>query len=157
MHEDLFKLTINLILGMITGLVVALVTTRLSLRRFYSERWWERTFEAYAAILEALYDMKRYTDDVIEAFESGRELSDEWRKQLHAQWRKGSNEVDKATAIGAFIISGEASRRLAKLKKELGAASLEESWFGSLDSEAAALRSCIDEIKDCAKRDLGTR
>lgn len=151
---ELSKLALSLVPSVITGVVVALVTTRLSLRRFYSERWWERKVAAYSTILEALYDMNRYSDEAIEAFESGRELSDERNDQLHAQWRKGRNEIDKAAAIGAFIISEEASLHLNQLDKDLRVASSEQSWYEHLDSEAAALRKCIGAIKECAKRDL---
>jgi hypothetical protein len=112
MQDEISRLGLNLLVSGITGILVALVTTRLALRRFYSERWWERKLQAYSTILESLYDMKRYSEEAIDAFESGRELSDDWKTQLHAQYSRGRNEIDKATAIGAFGISDGASRYL---------------------------------------------
>lgn len=154
MQDQISNLGFNLAVGVITGVLVALVTTRLSLRRFYSERWWERKLQAYSTILESLYDMRRYSEEAVEAFESGCELSDDRRTELHVQYRRGRSEIDKASAIGAFVISGEASRYLAQLQRDLGAASHEESWYNHLDSEGAALQKCIEAIKECAKRDL---
>lgn len=53
------------------AVITAAVTVRLSLRNFYTEKWWERQAEAYSEILESLSHMKRHTDAFIRREEMG--------------------------------------------------------------------------------------
>lgn len=53
-------------IGGITAVIAALITVHFALKRFISEKLWEKRAEAYGAILEALHDMKRYPDQLLD-------------------------------------------------------------------------------------------
>ena len=52
----------NIAAGLFVAVVTSVVTVRLSIKRFRSERWWERKVEAYTDLLSSLSDSKRYAN-----------------------------------------------------------------------------------------------
>lgn len=50
---------LNLILPIFIAVVTAWFTVRFSLKQFYSQKWWEKRWEAYVTIIECLHHMKR--------------------------------------------------------------------------------------------------
>src|SRR6266536_1374619 len=72
--------------GLVIAVVTAIITVRLALRRFYSERWWERKAQAYSDILEALYISQAYADAfVARAVGGGYRDPDERYKELEGK------------------------------------------------------------------------
>jgi hypothetical protein len=152
------QLMIDLILAIATAIVIAVisswVTAYFSLRRYHSERWWDRKAEAYTAVIEALYNSKAYSDDNLNAEMRGREVSQERHKELRTQSRKANDEIQKAIDIGSFLLSEEAMKRLKRYKKEGNRASEERTWFEYLDADSAATGSCLKDMVEIAGRDL---
>ena len=70
------------LLSVFTAVVTSITTVWLSLRRFYSEKWWERKVAAYTAIIKSLHHMKRDIEENMSAEERGRELSEERKAEL---------------------------------------------------------------------------
>lgn len=58
MNPWYIQLLLTLIPALIVGVATALVTVKLSIRKFYTERWWERRADAYSRIVEALHKHK---------------------------------------------------------------------------------------------------
>jgi hypothetical protein len=52
----------TLISNVFIALVSSLFAVYFSLRRFRSEKWWERRAETYERIIEALYHLRRLLD-----------------------------------------------------------------------------------------------
>ena len=156
MPQEVTQLLLALVPGVIIAVVTAFLTVRLSLRQFYSQRWWERKAEAYSTIVESIYHAKNYVARLLEAEEEGREVSNDRRKQLEEYSMKAYEELNKAASIGAFIISDEAATHLSKLLKELrtDADYNELSWREVLDSEVSILNRSLVKMRECAKKDL---
>ena len=49
--DTFLNLLSQITVGAIIAIVASYITVQLSLRPFYSEKWWEKKAEAYAAIL----------------------------------------------------------------------------------------------------------
>ena len=54
MSEITQGILIALIPALVVSIITAYVTVRLSIRQFYSQRWWDKKAEAYSQILEHL-------------------------------------------------------------------------------------------------------
>ena len=54
---ELGRLLGELLVGLVVAVVASLVTVRLSLKRFYAERWWDRKADAYTRVIAALHQM----------------------------------------------------------------------------------------------------
>ena len=149
---------IDPILAIATAIVIAVisswVTAYFSLRRYHSERWWDRKADAYMAVIEALYHSKAYSEENLNAEMRGRELAQERDKELRTRSRKANDEIHKAIDMGSFLLSEKAMKRLKRYKKEESRASEEHTWFEHLDADLAATASCLKDMVEIAGRDL---
>lgn len=151
----------TLITSVISGLIVAVVTSfltvRLSLRRFYSERWWERKADAYTDIIEALHAKLEFLDSYFSVMHDGEKLSEADIDRLRAANREADQKINKLIRIGTFVISEEVATLLeyyqadqAKLKRDVYEAD-EGAWFGH---EQKLTDRCLVKVRDAAMRDL---
>ena len=144
-----------------TGIVIAVVsswiTVQLSLRKFRSERWWERKAETYSRIIEALHNSKAFADTYLEAESEGRELEKKDKELLRQRSEAAHEEISKAMDIGAFLLSNKAQARLKQYQKEAEQAGQQQSWFEYLDADWAATDKCLNDMIEIAKHDLRTK
>jgi hypothetical protein len=145
-------------LAIFTGLVIAAVsswiTVQLSLKRFRSERWWERKVLAYEKIIGALHDSKAFADKHLEAEYNGRKISEEKDKELRARSKVAHEEIEKAIDIGSFLLSDEALSKLKQYQKDMEKASDTQMWFEYLEGDWAATSNCLKDLIQIAKKDL---
>jgi hypothetical protein len=102
--------------GIISAIIASYFAARWSLRRFYSEKWWERKEKAYADIIDALYDLLQYCEIQKEDFGGGTKYSDEKMKEFGERYSQAFWKIKKATDIGAFVVSPEAENILKGLQ-----------------------------------------
>jgi len=149
---------IGIATAIFTGIVIAAVsswiTVQLSLKRFRSERWWERKVKAYERVIEALHHSKKFFDNHLKIEYEGKEISDEIDKELRAKSRVARNEIEKAMDIGGFLLCKTALNRLKQYKNEADKASQRESWFEYLDASLVATDTCIKDLIKIARQDL---
>lgn len=145
----------------LTGLIIATasawITVQLSLRRFRTERWWERKVESYKNVIEALHNSMAFASDFFQAEAEGRKIPEERDKELQSRARKAKDEILKATDVGAFILSEKALTRLKKYKDEADEASQSDNWYDYLYVELEATEKCLKDFIEIAKKDLKTR
>jgi hypothetical protein len=102
--------------GIISAIIASYLATRWSLRKFYSEKWWERKERAYAEIIDALYDLLQYCEIQKEDYGGGTSYSDDKMKELGERYSQALWKIKKATDIGAFVVSPEAESILRELR-----------------------------------------
>ncbi len=145
---------LTLAFSLVIAVVSSWVTVNLSLRRYHSERWWDRKAEAYSAVIEALHHSKAFSDEHLSAAQRGRDLSEDRDQELRDRARKANAEIAKAADVGAFLLSEEALTRLRKYQVEDAKASNTDSWLDYILADQTATASCLDDIIEIAKRDL---
>ena len=117
MNQFLNNMAPALVVGVLVSIVSAVITVRLALKRFRQEHWWERKAEAYSRIMEAFHDLSKYYDSLeVEAL-GGKVLTDERWAVIRAEYEGSLKQINKATAIGSFIISQEAAAILEAFQK----------------------------------------
>jgi hypothetical protein len=128
----------TLLSSIIVAVIAAQISVRLALRRFRTEKWWERKAEAYSRIVEALHSLVVYYDaKVAEEYDQVTHTED-FKKRLNDESDRAIHELRKATGVGAFIISNEAAEALARI----------------YESEVVAYKKSLSEIRGLAKKDL---
>jgi hypothetical protein len=145
---------LNLLGGVLMALLTSWFTVKFALRRFQSEKWFERRVEAYTKVIEALHLMKNYTERQLRAEERGTDIPKEIESELVSSYRKGLADLRRLTDMGALLFSSEAIEVLDTLNAELKAATDEQSWWEHLDAEGAAISKCLARLRPIAKRDL---
>lgn len=140
--------------GVFIALVSSFVTVRLSLRKFRTEKWWERKADTYSKIIEALYQSKRFTDRHLgEAF-GERTISEDHKSELLAAAHVASAEIERITNVGAFLLSEKAMARLAQYEKAQKHASDTRDWGEYLERDWEAVSTCLTDMIAIAKEDL---
>lgn len=154
MLEALLDFTKVLIPAVAISTFTAILTVQLSLRRFYSERLWERKMDGYKAIFEALHQLKYYCQLKNDIDLGERKMRKERAELLEQQWADGDMEVAKAIDIGSFVICKDAIACLRNFRK-LPRMSLEYNSISDLASqEMEYLEDCIQNLIVIAHEDL---
>ena len=148
----------NLISALVVAFAASWVTVRLSLKRFYSERWWERRLDAYSALIEALHRMNRTIEEEFEAARQDRQLSDSEIQEGRSVWADSKREIARATDLASFLLNAEVDSKLRKLTCDLESASRNASdYYDHLAVQQDAITECLTSLTNLAKRDLGVK
>ena len=131
---------------------VLLYSSRFS--RFAHERWWERKADAYNRIVEALSEMVEYYRITYLVEVEGSRISARRKKVIATRWRRGWEEVRKATNIGAFLISEEASLALHGLWQHAETYAHPDDWFARIENDFVSAQQCLATLVVSAKKDL---
>lgn len=102
--------------GIVSAIIASYLAANWSLRKFYSEKWWERKERAYTEIIDALYDLLQYCEIQKEDYGRGTGYSDVKVKELEERYSQAFWKIKKATDIGAFVVSSEAESILKELR-----------------------------------------
>ena len=113
----------------IIGLIISSYNARF--RRYALEKWWEKKYDAYSNIIDALSDMVEYYRRSITAEEEGYAISDSVRETLQERWLNSIHKVNKATSMGAFLISSEAEDTLRQFRKDFDNVNY-RNWYRGL-------------------------
>lgn len=148
----------QLIVAIVPGLIIAVFSSfyaaRKTLDGFYAQQWWQLKSKSYSDILLALYGMKDYYQTQMYVFQTGSELSEEKKGELNTRLTSGFDEVKKATAIGSFIISNQASEYLDKFVKNYRNVYNAQDWYAEMDEKWGLIDNCITDLREYAKKDL---
>lgn len=143
------KLILSSLPGVATAIVAAYLAARFSIRRLYEEKWWDRKAQAYTEIIDCLSHLVQcfdcYTD------QPGRI---DLPKHLHEGYLPARQKLDKATTVGAFVISEEAAGVLAELQGIPRLSPDENPTSEIYQSEFEFYSAALNAIRDCARKDL---
>lgn len=154
--DDITKILLTSGLAFLTSIVAAYITTmitvQLSLQRFRSERWWERKVEAYARLLDYLYDLQQYAASKIRE----EEPSDEERLEFENRSQKAAAEIQRIRTIGAFVISDKVWKLLEDMEKERSPnlRNTEQSFFDMVDEDELILSRYIPKFRVLIRKEL---
>jgi hypothetical protein len=131
------------------------LTAWFSLLRFRKERWWEKKFQSYVAIMEALHNIGAGFDEDLEAAGTGQKISDERRLELTQQYRAGKKEIYKQIDVGRFLLADDTVSSLQKFLRDLDDAGAENDFDSYNGRSSIAVQSCIERTRSIARKDLG--
>ena len=140
--------------GLLIAGITAWITVRLSLRRFRSERLWERKVQAYEKILESLHHLKSYCNEHIKSYEIGSSVGEEREKELYRKFKLAWGEINKYRDIGAFLVADSAVERLKLFEKEIQDSHVMSSFFELVDTQYGIVDDCIRDINKIARSDI---
>jgi hypothetical protein len=129
----------------------------LTLKQFYSQKWWEKRAEAYSAISKDLSSVFFCVKELCAELEGEKELADHRRKTLNNEYLRRLDSLKITAAGGAFIISKEVYEELELLVKNL------ESNYYRQEKESLAdyftrdyhfIETCKNNFNVLAKKDL---
>ena len=144
----------TLIASVPIALFTSWVTVRLSLRKFQSEKWFERKIDAYTKIIESLHHMKTVTARQLRAERRGADIPEEVERELIESYRSNLAELRRLADMGSLVFSTDAIGTLETFSRELESATPDGGWWEYYDVQSAAVNNCLESIRKIAKRDL---
>jgi len=147
----------SLLIGAGVSGITAWITVKLALRRFYTEKWWERKAQAYSEIIGSLAKMRICFDKWEDEELRYKEIRAEARKKVNEEYANAKRVIVNAEAEGSFIISEKAAEVLNLFLKELQKEDIQGDWLNDFDRYHGEVIKCIERLKDIAKRELSKR
>jgi len=154
----------DLVIGVVIAVVSASVTVYFAIRKFRTEKWWERKVDIYISIIEALHHVKRGTQDSLNACQEPRKVNEEHQKQLTEKYYASWDEIHKAVDTGSFFLCRQARTVLdaliVELRKADDDAGLHRTDFNVYDAYSTrleAINRCLEALPPIAKKDLSVK
>jgi len=154
MNEFIQGRLVDLILALIVSVLTAYITVKLSMKQFYSKKWWEKKAEAYSHIIENLSRLQYYFGEWLDAEFNMKQLSKEEGEKLSKEYREAKECVIKAASIGAYIVSDKTAVTLTELLHELQKSRTETDFISYLDKDYGLVKDCIAKVREYARVDL---
>lgn len=151
---DYLKILIPSAIGLFTTVCAAFLSARWAVRRAFEERWWERKEQAYAEIIDALYNLLRYASVKADHEARGGGWEHPMEKDFSSKYQDAYWKVQRMTDIGPFVISEQAAEILKKLRDRPWFCYEGHSPLDIREQETAYYREALDAIRECARKDL---
>lgn len=140
-------------------IIIALITVKISLRKFRTEKWWEKKAETYSSVIDALHKLKNYCQQKLVAeyrpsSYGENNLSKEREGELYNQYKQAHQEVIRAIDVGSFIIS-EAALKVLSVYQNRPEPDWDTGWLGNIIAQDFKyIATCLEDFKKEAKKDL---
>jgi len=143
----------SILAGLLVAVPTAYLTVRLSLRRFYREKWWEAKRIAYLELLEIFHHLKRSEDEYYWSLRAGSTHSDADQQELAIENGRRYRELEKHIDLAHFQLGDETIRVLETYTEDRSAAeSNDPDDLHGLHRDALA--KCLKSFIAAAKNDL---
>ena len=144
---------------LVTAIIVAIPTSILSvylaLKKYRSEKWWEKKLECYLNTINAMNDIIRFCDDTLAEKLDIESMSDDRKKEMKNEFHKGKIVLQTQTNIGPLLISEEAYKSLRSLDSKLSSTEREDDFIKKIAGIRLEIDDCLIAIVQHAKDDLG--
>lgn len=144
-----------------TAIVVAiptsLISASLAIRRYRTERWWDKKADCYVDTVNAMDNIIRFCDIYLDEALDGKVPTDITRKELADRFHKGKRLLQTQTNIGHLLMSEDAYKDLLSLDLALSQAEREEDIAKQIAGIRGEVEDCLYSFIPHAKNDLGVR
>ena len=145
---------LGVVIGALSTGFIAWLQHKMELKRFYSQSWWEKKESAYSHIIERLSHLQYHYGKWLESLELGTDFDDEFSKQLGESYRQAREDIEKAAAAGAYIISDDAAGALEDYLHADYRLGGSPNWYEELDAKYGLVKECMAKVRECARTDL---
>jgi len=145
----------DLIWNILIALISAWFAVQVSIRKFSTQKWWERREQTYSEIVGILSSLLVYLGSWEEDELKIRELNKETRKALFSKLRQEKEKVEFLAKEGAFRISKKSNDTLHLLVKSLD--QYGDHPIDGIDIQWKAVSASLEIITQEAKKDLGLK
>ncbi len=112
----------QLLIGLVSGLFGAWIAMFFGLRRFYSEKWWEKRAATFIELTDGIYQIKvlqeyyselnLYKYEGPEEYPDFVELNDEQLREMKLSAARAKSLIKKYSHVGQLLITDSASELL---------------------------------------------
>jgi hypothetical protein len=148
------QLLFSLLTSAITAPLAAWLAAHFALRRFYSEKVWERKTASYSTILDALHDMQRWFDAHLTQLQRAHEeMPHDEEEKLSADYDEADAKLARQLDRERWLLPSKCTERLAQMRRDL-AKDTEGDWIAHLVNGRSAINSALEDMIALARDDL---
>ncbi|MDH2634534.1 hypothetical protein [Acinetobacter nosocomialis] len=124
------------------------------MKKFYTEKWWDRKEQAYTEIINALYDMLQFYKVYKEDYGQDDFISDERATDLRQKYSDGLRKLYRATDLATLYVSEEAVNVLVKLRNRESLDQRSNPLWEVYELEYKYYNQSLTQLLIIAKKDL---
>ncbi|MGM0582945.1 MAG: hypothetical protein ACQETL_19870 [Bacteroidota bacterium] len=140
--------------GLIIAIFASFLSTKWSLKKFYSEKWWERKSIAYSELIESLYEVLQFFEIHKKDFGQGTGLTTKQESNLQEKYNQAHLKIKKASDIGSFVVSKKTQLILKELFERPKLNRNQNPIFEIYEEKYEAHQNALELIVIEAKKDL---
>ena len=159
----------QLVIGLASGAFGAWVATLFALKRFYSEKWWEKRAAAFIELTDAIYqrktiqeyysELREFQRDGPEEYPNFVKLTDEQLDSFELAANRAMILITKYSQVGPLLITETASKLLQDYLKEERKVDYEVHFKGLPTDEAedhllSMTQTLFENILTTSKKEL---
>jgi len=149
---------LDLLIKILPGIAVAFFSSflaaRWAMRKFYTEKWWDRKDKAYTEIINALYDNVHFYEVFKEDYGQNEFISEQRSQDLHQQHYKGIRTVRRATDLATLYVSRDAVKVLENLRKRETLDYEHNPLWDVYEDELEHHKKALEKLVKIAAKDL---
>lgn len=146
-QDSVFKAVLTLLTGLTTGFTVVFYTAKYAVKRFYSEKWWEKRLASFMDVINIAYEIKQADEYWLAAAEEKHfpdgsfvKLSTEKEKKLREEQNIAMKAIIRMSHLSSLTLSLKASELLAEYCEEYN--KIYPAWWADeLDELEASQKS----------------
>ena len=139
---------------MVAGITAARLSAKWATEGALKQRWSERKEKAYAEIVEALYDIILFCDLAEVEYMKMNERDNPKMADYRSKYSEAYLKIQRATDIGAFVISDDSVSILSDLRKRPTLDWNKNPPWEIYEEESRHFHDALAAIMRCAKHDL---
>jgi hypothetical protein len=140
----------KLILQLLGAVFIAWFTVQLALRRFKSEKGWERQTSTLADLLIAIDEMHRLNDIRLTAEENRAIVCLPHEYELPGIYGKALSDFEKGAALAAVLLPPNINAIVTQLRTALTTRK-GENWYEVFDARGAALQKAREKLIEAGR------
>lgn len=149
------QLLVTLVGSGVGGAIAAWLTMRLSLHRFYRERWWQRRFDGCAIVIEALHDRKRLLDMQLYDEESDDKYADYFMDAAKDRGREAMVKLRRYADLDVLALPAEVSEIIQNFLNASDEASEQDTLLEYITAQLACTNQALSVASPAALKGLG--
>jgi hypothetical protein len=139
----------------IGALVVARLAVNWALRRYKSEKTWERRLAAYVDGVTALSEMRLVVGRWMDEIENHREPPEEVTARQRDRYQTAHRRLEEGVAAALLLLPGETADLLSGLDRRIERASRGENQHDDLDAEYGVLSETLNSLIRLGRSNIG--
>jgi hypothetical protein len=141
----------KLVLQLLGAAFIAWLTVRLALRRFKSEKTWERQISTLADLLVAIEEMHRIAEFRLNAEIEHREIREEQQNDLGTSYGNAMSDFEKGAAMAAVLLPPNIYGIVKQLHTTL-ATYEPDSLFDLYETKGFALEKAREQLIEAGRK-----
>lgn len=157
MEKYLSLLLMQLIVPVIIALITSIISVKLALRKFKSEKWWDRKLSCYIELAEAFSVIIIYVDMVIDIDLDDVQHDPKEFEKLRLSYNQSITKLQTQAYTSVIFIDKSSYESLLRFNNKLFRLETSSRDSRKLADLRESAETCLSIISEEAKRELGIK